>query len=573
MKRILWNKIVVMPLTLAIVAFSFSMTAAAAPSYDAGKALQEAKPPQPPIKKEQEQPLIPEVKEEEPFNLPEGETIYVSEFKLEGMLAEDATKLQELLTPYTQRKLSLTEIYTAADKVTSYYRSKGYMVAKTYVPKQDATSGIMTFKVLLGHYGKINISNSSACRDSRIQGIFEQAMPAGQSIVRQDLERAMLLTSELAGVSMPKVSISAGEQPGTTDFYIESKTTKRLEGYLLADNYGSRYTGQQRLNGALSINEISGLGDQLTISGQTTKAKGLQNGLLNYRVPLSSSGLRIDLGAGLTTYELGNIYRDLDATGTAKTIQATATYPLRKTSTETVEISASFVHKRMRDEMLDETISRKRSYSGILGLSRQKYGSLFGLKTASTLGGSLTYGHLKFPDSDEQDINEAGADTVGNFHKINLSFDGQMLLTKKLTLLTSIDFQKSFANKNLDGSEQLSLSGSTGVRCYRPGVLGDSGYIFNTELKYVLPKLFRVNNSIGLFTDIGRIYIEDNDYTTDPGGLRLSDLGLGYYVNYEYAKGRYLVSTIQAVWAYGPHEDTGSKESRSRVLAQVGITF
>ena len=560
-------------LLLATMISGPANAAPATPGYDAGSALQEAKPPQQsPVEKPQAVPEIPELKED-PFTLPEGETLYVRSFRLEGVAEADEAALQTLLEPYRDRELTLSEIYAAAGKITAYYRNKGFMVARAYVPKQDAGNGELLIQVVIGRYGEISLSNRSMCRDNVIRGIFSTAMPKLEPVSREDLERAMLLTNDLPGVGMPKIAISRGDQPGTTDFIVEVEPTPRLEGYALVDNYGSRYTGNQRLSAGLQVNEVLGFGDQLSLNGRTSKAGGLQNGQIDYRIPLGPKGWRLNLGAARTTYELGSIYRDLDATGTADTLQTGLTYPLRKTGSESLDFSIGLAARSLTDKMLGEKINKKRSYVGTMGLSRLKYGTLFGLRSVTALSGTFSYGQLQFPNRGQRAANEAGADTNGDFAKLNLGFRNQLQLGEKWTLSTALQGQKSLGGKNLDGSEQFTLSGPEGVRCYYSGVLGDSGYLLNAEVKYELPTIFKLGNSVGLFTDFGRTYLEDGDYTDGPHGYRLSDAGIGYYGSYEYAAGRYLIGTVQAVWAYGPDQDTGNKESDSRILGQIGITF
>ncbi|WP_029910786.1 ShlB/FhaC/HecB family hemolysin secretion/activation protein [Pelobacter seleniigenes] len=547
--------------------------APATPSYDAGSAVQEARPPQQsPVEKPQEVPEIPELKVE-PFTLPDGETIFIRDFRFAGVAETELAAVRELVAPYRDRELTLSEIYAAAGKITAYYRNKGFLVARAYVPKQDASAGVLLIQMVVGRYGKITLQNNSRSRDQVIAGIFDNAMPAGEPVARDDLERAMLLTSDLPGVGMPKIAISRGEQAGTTDFAVAVDPTSRVEGYLLADNYGSRYTGKERLSAGLQANELLGIGDQLALNGRTSKASGLQNGQLDYLFPLGYRGLRLDLGIGRTTYELGSLYRDLDAKGTADTFRVGLSYPWQRSSSETLTLSFDIAARRLRDEMLGEVISKKHSYVATLGVSRLKYGTLFGLRSVSSLTGGFSYGDLSFPDDDQEAANKAGADTAGRFAKLTLGFREQLQLSQKLTLSARLQGQKALGNKNLDGSEQFTLSGPEGVRSYYTGLMGDTGYLAVAEVKYALPPVLQVNNSVGLFTDFGRTYLEDGDFTDSPHSYRLSDVGVAYYVNYEYSQGRYLIGTLQAVWAYGPDQDTGNDDSNSRILGQVGITF
>ncbi len=89
-----------------------------------------------PVPKSPETPVIIQ-EAEKPFAMPEGEKLLVKDFKLEGSLAGDEAKLSALLAPYRDKELTMAQITEAANKVTLFYRNKGYLVAKAYVPKQD----------------------------------------------------------------------------------------------------------------------------------------------------------------------------------------------------------------------------------------------------------------------------------------------------------------------------------------------------------------------------------------------------------------------------------------------------
>lgn len=540
-----------------------------------GEAAHEGAPTPPPVEKSEPVPVIPQ-EEEEPLSLPEGETLHVSDFQVEGGDAAAAADIEALLAPYRNRDLSLAEIYEAAGKITAYYRAKGFLVAKAYVPKQDATSGVLLLKVVIGKYGKISLDNQSDVWDFLVQGTFDTAMAVGDPVSEDEVERAMLLTSDLPGTDMPKIAISPGQQPGTTDFAVQAASTHRISGYLLADDYGSRYTGTDRLSGGVDVNELLGLGDKFSFSGKTSEGAGLQDYRFAYAFPLTNSGLRSELAYSRTTYKLGDIYQDLDATGTVDTLEATLSYPLIRTHAESLSVAVNLANKRLWDTALGEKIDNKKDNVGTVSLENRANGSLFGFATSTDVVGSLSYGNLEYPNLEQKVANQAGADTVGEFGKLNLALSGQVALTEELSLAAALKGQKAML-RNLDGSEQMALSGpDNGVRSYYEGVLGDNGYFANLTAKYALPQIPELDaykHSVGLFTDVGRVYLENGAYTSQRNGVRLSDIGIGYYATFEYWTDRYLIAGVEGVTSVGPNEDSGTKNPRATVLARIGVTF
>src|SRR6202041_384153 len=80
--------------------------------------------------------------------------------------------LLRLVAPYLNRELTFAEINEAAAKVTRYYRNRGYVVARAYLPRQDASDGVLELQVALGSYGGATVKNNSRLRKSFVDGEF-----------------------------------------------------------------------------------------------------------------------------------------------------------------------------------------------------------------------------------------------------------------------------------------------------------------------------------------------------------------------------------------------------------------
>jgi len=294
---------------------------------------------------------------------------------------------------------------------------------------------------------------------------------------------------------------------------------------------------------------------------------GLFNGRLAYSLPLGSSGLRGELAYGKTTYELGDIYADLQATGHAETLETTFSYPLQRSRQQNLNLTLNLAGRKMRDELAAVSqITDKQAEVATLGITHERYGSLFGFDAYSSLSGSIAYGHLSIDDDVQRTLNQAGANTVGDYSKANVSFLGCLALTDKLSTSTSLSLQHSL-NRNLDSSEQLMISGTRGVMAYQQTVSGDNGYLFNVELRYALPGLFGVEHSASVFYDTGRVEFQNGDYTT-VNGQHLSDVGIGYQLSRKGLFARVQVNQTLENWPSSlAHDD------KTRLLVQAGLAF
>lgn len=532
-----------------------------------GDALKQTQPiaPQPPSKQTEaptivEQPL-------RPLSLSQGQTLLVKIFQIkgaEGLVAE--SDIQAVLAPYQGQALNMAQINEATSKVTTLLRSRGYLLANTYVPRQDANQGTLILQVVPGQLDKTTIHNQSLVRDAVITNHFEtiQAQPA---ITQQALERQLLLIDDLPGTPMPKVTIAPGETSGTSDFALDVAPDKRVGGYVLTDNMGSRYTGKNRVSAALDVNSPLGLGDLFSLSALHSEGNNLNNGRAAYSLPLGTNGLRAELAASKTTYALGGDYADLDATGTAHTVETTFSYPLQRSRNDSWWISLNMATRYMKDEIqvVNQT-TPKRANVATLALQRDTWSTLMGLPYHLGMNLGLSYGRLRIIDSIQDALNRAGANTTGQYARTNIALNNSIDLSPKWNWAINASAQKALQGKNLDSSEQMNISGPSAVKSYREVVSGDNGYLLGTELRYALPG-GALNHALSVFADLGRVTLEKGDYANS-NGSRLADVGVSYQIRYKlfYAK-------LQLARSIGPRPDEAHSEGKTRALLQGGMIF
>ena len=86
---------------------------------------------------------------------------------------------------------------------------------------------------------------------------------------------------------------------------------------------------------------------------------------------------------------------------------------------------------------------------------------------------------MKFKDPAKRILDEAGANTNGRYSKIAFTLAKNINFTNKLSLESSFKYQHALGNKNLHGSEDISIGGDYGVKVYPSGELSaENGYIF-----------------------------------------------------------------------------------------------
>ncbi|MCK9337279.1 MAG: ShlB/FhaC/HecB family hemolysin secretion/activation protein [Arcobacteraceae bacterium] len=524
-----------------------------------------------PPKIEKEKLTLPaiETKEYKSPMVDSGKTIFVKNFSFSGNLHISSEELQAIAKEYENKDLTFKEISELTTKITKLYREKGYFVARAYLPVQDihANDGVLEIAIIEGNYGEFHLNNSSLVKDGIVQGMLDDIKD--KNIVSTNtLERAMLIINDTPGAVVTSADVMPGRVVGTSDFAITTESSKAYDGYILADNQGSRYTGKNRVMAGINFNSPLKIGDKLTLGGLVSNGTDLKNGRVAYSAPLMPNGLRGEISYSKTTYSLVEEYKNLDAKGDSTTIDAIFTYPVIKTRLENLYASLSFAKKDLQDEVQStNNITIKDTKALKIGVDYNTNYLAFNKNSSSKISLHYTYGRLSFDDIAKELADKNGADTNGNYSKINLELGHIIALNQELSLESSLKMQYALSNKNLDGSEDFSIGGSNGVKVYPDGELSaENGYIFSTELKYKLPTYNTLTSSVGVFYDVGRAYMANN--TVGFESKTLQDIGVGYYASYKDFFGK-----LQVAWTLNSEAISSEPTSHSRVLFQGGWVF
>jgi hemolysin activation/secretion protein len=535
------------------------------PPFGIGDALKAVQPPPAPVTRP-----VPELTEAPPpaISLAGGDRLMVQSFRFEGADFLPEAGLQAAVSGYAGRALSLSEMEAAAAQVTVWCRQQGYLLARAYVPQQDARAGSLLIRVLAGQAGVLAWRNQSLVQEPVLAARFAPVL-AAPALHRAELERAMLLVGDLPGASLPQVTVSPGAGTGLTDLLIELPPGRAWSGQVMADNTGSRFTGRHRLSGQLAWHSPLGLGDQLALQALDSTAGGLVNGRLAYSAPLGSQGLRAELAASRTTYALGSDYADLGATGTARSLEASFSFPVLRQRDRSVQLSLNVADKHLRDDIATDASSLpKTALTASLGLQMDAWGALWGTPGHAGLALSVTQGQLDITNAQQARANLAGDHTVGDFSHLRLQVAGDADLPRAWTGHAGLNLQRVLRSKRLDSSEQMSISGANAVMAYSESVSGDNAWLLNLSLRHPLPTLGVWQSQGSVFADHGRVFNAPDATDASAAGTQLSDVGLGLA-----GQGWGLQASLQWAHALGTRPASAGVGSRNRWLAQLAWGF
>lgn len=561
-----------LPVASAIVAALHAGAAGAQTRPDAGEALRQAQPPAVPSTQKAQPPAIGGVAIEPPMSsLPSGRAIQVNKIDIVGTRELPLSSLTPLVADAIGKSLTLPELEAIAQRITKYYRAKGYFVARAYIPAQEIGDGTIRIRVVEGNYGNFILKNESLVRDATVQAMLDDVKK--YDIVSLDtLERAILIINDTPGVQVTLADVMPGDKVGTSDFGVGTIATARRNGYVMVDNFGSRYTGVNRLSFNGDFNSPTGRGDKLSVAGLVSETTDLLNLRVAYSTLLKPNGLRGEVAISQTQYALGGSYASLDARGTATSVDAALTYPIKRIRATTFEGSWGVSAKELKDEVRStSTTTPKSLVSTTVGLQLRDERMVLGFDGLTQANVGVTAGVLDIRDATALSNDAAGAQTDGGYGKLFAGVTRVSLLPKAFTLTTSLRLQQSLTNKNLDSSERMSVSGSGGVMAYPPGeLIGTNALFARVELSRplpVIPALPQLSHQWLAFADWGQASAA-KAVTTSDERRQISDVGLGWTANWKGA----LVKAY-AAYRLQDTEPTSETSSRTRLLVQAGWVF
>lgn len=515
------NKNILLLSTLITLSLSVSVQAA---SVTPGAALDAAKPLH--IEQPQTLPTISVPGDQSKVPISNNDLAFtVESFVLSGAIPGERKGLDDILSPYQGREITVGKLYELVAALNEHLHSKGYVLAKVYLPPQEIKGGKITVEILPGRYGQLLLQGDTPISEQQLKGIMSTAKQ-GNIIYKPTLEKQVLILSDLKGVAA-NATFQPGKEFGTSDLVITVERTAKHSGAVYVDNFGNRHSGRNRLGFMHHLNNIGGRGDQLTVAG-LTGGPDLNNWQLSYLTPLNHQGTTLDISIGKTQYNIGS--RDfaiLDAYGDALTTSINIKHPLQKTMRQQTYLTLGYEYKKLRDHNIaNDERKQNRSYS--IGLNGTFYDSLFG-------GSYNSYNITQHFGNISSNMSEtSGLRTLGKYAKTQFNYYRNQRINDQLAF--HFELVGQLASKNLDSSEKLYISGPSGVRAYGQGEIGgDQGILARSELRWLMnPMQNPTKYYLGVFYDIGSVqYNRNNVYAGLDNRATVKGAGLGLLITHK----------------------------------------
>ena len=441
-----------------------------------------------------------------------GEKIEVKSFEFNGQKNGFTNEqLTAVIKDLIGKKLSFDDIQNAAKRIQNFYREEGYFLAQAFIPEQEVKNGIIIIYI---SEGKLDSKQPFELKKNNLrlkEGIPESYFVEGMrgKFTQRGLERAILNFNEVPGVE-GKVTLKPGKDSYSTSIVIEANEGPLVTGSIVADNYGNRYTGQNRASGTAYINNPTKTGDQVIFNMITAPTGNFNLNKIGYNFPIGRDGMRGGVSLNHLEYKIGkDLKTDPKSKGNAFTYSVNVKYPLLRSAIRALLISGNYNFKDMYNETTGVETSDKtiENYSSEL-LFQNIDNILLGGYMQTVL--NQTFGELDLSGAASDlssDQGTSGAKTDGSFSKTYIQFLRIQRIAERLDLQILGSMQ--LASQNLDSSEKFTLGGIGGVRAFPSGeASGDEGKKVSFDLKYK-PGSSYINlfddMQFGLFYDYGNI--------------------------------------------------------------------
>lgn len=455
--------------------------------------------------------------------LPPSAPFLVRSIRISGNTLFDTATLQALVADAGGQSLTLPQLGEIVARITRHYHRHGYALAQAVIPAQEIQDGVVVVEIIEARYGSIQLDNRGRVSSALLRDTLA-TLQGGQAISQPRLDHALLLLSDIPGVTV-NATLRPGDEYGTSDLLVGTTTGPAISGYVVADDFGNRYTGRPRISATVNFNEPLQHGDVLSVS-VLTSGRGINYGRLAYETLLNGQGTRLGGSYSFLDYKLGGPLKSLDARGDANLESLWVKHPFVRSRKINVYGQFQYDGLQLRDRLNAGAIRTDRHLDNakltLAGDARDTF--LPGGITLWRL--DWTLGHVAFDDAVARMVDAATAGTNGGFSKWNLSLVHLQSLGPKDGLYLA--FAGQWANGNLDSSQKMIGGGPYTVRGYDMGaVSGDNGYLGTVEFRHDLGTAGRGKWQAVAFVDHAHLKINHDAWGTGANGATLNGAGVG----------------------------------------------
>jgi len=463
----------------------------------------------------------------------EGPCVNIFDIQIEGVSLLSESYMDSLLEgrfPGCLRRFHISDLMRTLDKA---YVDKGYITARTYIPKQDIEySGLLKLVVVEGIVEKVVFSkNGEVQKPSDFERRTAFPNIEGEFLNIRDFEQGLEQLNRLNSVNA-KMRLEPGEGSGGSIVQIDTRVEDRYRGYFGFDNLGSRSTGERQLrfqlgaDGIFSANDVGSL-----VYVGSTNANAI-NGALS--IPIGYNTFTASASISDYLLPLSDVSELLSNT---RAYTLSVNRVLSRDAQSITSLSAALRYRESERFINGVALTPQNTtvidarWRRISNREKARWSYELGVRSGLPWFGGQT------------DIGRLGSDIPhAEFQTIDFAVTRIGKQSKQGRWTTSLRGQ--YADYALLGSEQFSLGSQSTVRGFDDPLLGgEAGAALRVEASLPMPKLkylkskmpdqlgkaydsLRQKSGLYIFSDFGGVYshgLEEGRFAAGVGfGYRFS---------------------------------------------------
>ena len=454
--------------------------------------------------------------------------IYNPQFHVSEIIYEGNTKIKDatlnrLAEGVLGEDIYFEDLVKFAHRITKYYQSKGFLTSYAFIPSQNVKNGVVTMCIIESKVDSIDIEGNKWARKWYLKNIVmgKNGIREGDVFNAKALQNALREVNEQNYIEAQSV---VSKRDDDTLLKLDVKDRFPLKFDFAWDDYGRKYTGEQRASFLLGLDNLTGLGDK--IYGGTILSRHSTGVLAGYSIPISPYGTRLSFDFSHSSIAPGGAYRAYDIRGKATNLGLKISHPFINTAKTTL------VGYTGIDFVNAETTSKKYNYklsdyhlfvlrSGFHGMTDDKYGRWIGTLGADVGLPGATKGEVQGPQ--------------GVFFKLIAGVTRVQRLFGRTLGIVRVNGQ--YSPNKLFAAEQMQLGGPYTLRGYQPAeLIGDYGVTGPVEYRFPFPFLNHLSQKLdervrlAVFYDFG--WIGENGHVYNYPHEFLHSVGFGSYLTF-----------------------------------------
>lgn len=497
-------------------------------------------PAEPPTSPLPERPPVletPEIPAPTPFpevgDIPQA--IALEGFAFRGNTAFTQAELQEVLADLVGESVTFNDLLQAANRITAFYASNGFITTGAYLPSQELEGGTVEIQIVEGRLDTIDVT----ILEGRLKPGYVRrriARGAGTPFNINRLQEVLQLLQVDPLIGTIRAELLAGVRPGENVLEVGVSSADSFAVKAFLNNERNPVVGTFERGVELTEGNLLGFGDRLTLFYSNTD--GSNRVELGYAAPVNATNGRLSFDARFTENDLVEPpFDELDIDINVREFEVGFRQPVLQrasaTSAQELSLGVSFARRASDSSVFDVDfpVLPGADAEGDIRLSvlqftqewlQRNQRAVFAARSQFSLG-------LNAFDATEG----ATEDTPdGEF----FAWRGQAQYLQRLgsverppnttpTLLLRTDIQ--LADSGLLSLEQFSLGGPTTVRGFRRDtILTDNGFLASAEVRIPVFRATKVDGVLEVipFFDVGTAW---NVAAENPDPNTLVGLGVG----------------------------------------------